>query len=298
MYRAKSKGGGRCEVFDSAMRDRAVARLQLETDLRRAVEREEFRLHYQPIVSLSTGQLTGFEALIRWEHPERGLIPPDDFISVAEETAVIAPIGWWVLREACRQMRRWHIEKATDPLLTISVNLSPRQFAQSQLAAEILDILGETGLAATSLKLEITETTIMESTESASAVLAELKRIGVQLAIDDFGTGYSSLSYVHRFPLDALKIDRSFITEIGTGQRRSEIVRAIVNLGHNLGLEVIAEGVETHHQLEVLRSLGCEYGQGYLFSRPIEADAAVALIVEGIGTDIPDSATESVPPAA
>jgi diguanylate cyclase (GGDEF)-like protein/PAS domain S-box-containing protein len=298
MYRAKSKGGGRCEVFDSAMRDRAVARLQLETDLRRAVEREEFRLHYQPIVSLSTGQLTGFEALIRWQHPDRGLIAPDDFIGVAEETAVIGPIGWWVLREACRQMRCWQLKMASGLPLTISVNLSPRQFAQSQLAKELLEILAETGLPAQNLKLEITETTIMESTESASAVLAELKRIGIQLAIDDFGTGYSSLSYVHRFPLDALKIDRSFITEIGTGQRRSEIVRAIVNLAHNLGLEVIAEGVETRHQLDVLRSLGCEYGQGYLFSRPVEADAAQTFIVEGTIAGAPDEARESVPPAA
>jgi diguanylate cyclase (GGDEF)-like protein/PAS domain S-box-containing protein len=297
MYRAKSKGGRRCEVFDSAMRDRAVARLQLETDLRRAVERGEFRLHYQPIVSLSTGRLAGFEALIRWEHPDRGLIPPDDFISVAEETAVIAPIGWWVLREACRQMRQWQLRSADDSFLTISVNLSPRQFAQSQLATEILDTLADTGLPARSLKLEITETTIMESTESASAVLGELKQIGVQLAIDDFGTGYSSLSYVHRFPLDALKIDRSFITEMGTGLRRSEIVRAIVNLAHNLGLEVIAEGIETQHQLDVLRSLGCEYGQGYLFSRPVEADAALTLIIGGAVAGFP-AATESVPPAA
>jgi diguanylate cyclase (GGDEF)-like protein/PAS domain S-box-containing protein len=298
MYRAKSKGGGRCEVFDSAMRDRAVARLQLEIDLRRAVEREEFRLHYQPIVSLSTGRLTGFEALIRWQHPDRGLIYPDDFIAVAEETAVIAPIGWWVLREACRQLRGWQLETAGDPPLTISVNLSPRQFAQSQLATEILGILDQTGLAAQFLKLEITETTIMESTESASAVLAELKRIGVQLAIDDFGTGYSSLSYVHRFPLDALKIDRSFITEMGTGQRRSEIVGAIVNLAHNLGLEVIAEGVETKHQLDTLRSLGCEYGQGFLFSRPVERDAARALITGRAVSGSVVAASESVPPAA
>jgi diguanylate cyclase (GGDEF)-like protein/PAS domain S-box-containing protein len=279
MYRAKSRGGARCEVFDREMRDRAVARLQIETDLRRAVERGEFRLYYQPIVSLATRQITGFEALVRWQHPERGLILPEEFIRVAEETTVIVPLGWWVVREACHQMRQWQLQRDSPGAISISVNLSPKQFTQVNLTEGVTRILAETGLPASCLALEITETTIMESTDVASAVLAELKQLGVQLAIDDFGTGYSSLSYVHRFPLNSLKIDRSFVSEMGTKGERSEIVRAIVNLAHNLGLDVIAEGVETQSQLDHLTALGCDYGQGYLFSAPASADAATALLL-------------------
>jgi diguanylate cyclase (GGDEF)-like protein/PAS domain S-box-containing protein len=281
MYRAKSRGGARSEVFDREMRDRAIARLQLETDLRRAVEREEFRLYYQPIVSLASRQITGFEALIRWQHPERGLILPEEFIRVAEETTVIVPLGWWVVREACRQMRQWQLQRDAPPVLTICVNLSPKQFTQADLTEGVTRILSETGLPSSCLALEITEGTIMESTDCASAVLAELKQLGVQLAIDDFGTGYSSLSYVHRFPIDSLKIDRSFVSEMSSQGEPSEIVRAIVNLAHNLGLDVIAEGVETRSQLDHLARLGCDYGQGYLFSPPVSADAASALVLAG-----------------
>jgi EAL domain-containing protein (putative c-di-GMP-specific phosphodiesterase class I) len=298
MYRAKSKGGGRCEVFDRDMRDRAVARLQLETDLRRAVEREEFRLYYQPIVALETGRIAGFEGLIRWHHPERGVIYPDDFISVAEEMAIIGPIGWWVIREACRQLREWQLLFDAESPLSVSVNLSPKQFAQPHLTKRIGAILGEIGLPPSSLKLEITETTIMESTDSASAVLAELKELGVLLAIDDFGTGYSSLSYVHRFPLDSLKVDRSFVSAMGPDRERSEIVRAIVNLAHNLGLDVIAEGVETPHQLAQLKQLGCEYGQGFLFARPLEAAAARGLIDSDSAGRAGTTLQLPVPPAA
>jgi diguanylate cyclase (GGDEF)-like protein/PAS domain S-box-containing protein len=286
MYRAKSRGGARSEVFDHEMRDRAVARLQLETDLRSAVERGEFRLHYQPIVSLATRQITGFEALVRWQHPERGLILPEEFIRVAEETTVIVPLGWWVVREACRQMRQWQLQRDSPGALTMSVNLSPKQFAQANLTEGVTRLLAETGLTASCLTLEITETTIMESTDVASAVLAELKQLGVQLAIDDFGTGYSSLSYVHRFPLNSLKIDRSFVSEMDTKGERSEIVRAIVNLAHNLGLDVIAEGVQTQSQLDQLAALGCDFGQGYLFSVPLTADAATALMLAGRETAI------------
>jgi len=281
MYRAKSRGGARSEVFDREMRDRAVARLQLETDLRRALERDEFRLYYQPIVSLATREITGFEALVRWQHPERGLILPEEFIRVAEETAMIVPLGWWVVREACRQMREWHVQRDPQAGMIISVNLSPKQFSQANLTDNVTRILADTGLPAGCLALEITETTIMDSTEYASAVLAELRQLGVQLAIDDFGTGYSSLSYVHRFPLSSLKIDRSFVSEMGEKGERSEIVRAIVNLAHNLGLDVIAEGVETQAQLDHLTTLGCDYGQGYLFSVPMAADAATALVITG-----------------
>ena len=281
MYRAKSRGGARSEVFDREMRDRAVARLQLETDLRRAVERGEFRLFYQPIISLATRRIAGFEALVRWQHPDRGLILPEEFIRVAEETTIIVPLGWWIVRQACQQMREWQLQRETPDAMTISVNLSPKQFTQANLAEGVTKILAETGLPSSCLVLEITESTIMESTDCASAVLAELKQLGVQLAIDDFGTGYSSLSYVHRFPLNSLKIDRSFVSEMGAQGERSEIVRAIVNLAHNLGLEVIAEGIETQSQLDHLTTLGCDYGQGYLFSMPVAVAAATALALAG-----------------
>ena len=281
MYRAKSRGGARSEVFDREMRDRAVARLQLETDLRRAVERAEFVLYYQPIVSLASRQITGFEALVRWQHPERGLILPEEFIGVAEETTLIVPLGWWVVRIACEQLRHWQVQCDAPETMTISVNLSPKQFNQANLTDGVRRILAETGLSPSCLTLEITETTIMESTDVVSAVLAELKQLGTQLAIDDFGTGYSSLSYVHRFPLNSLKIDRSFVREMDEKGERSEIVRAIVNLAHNLGLDVIAEGVETQSQLDHLTSLGCDYGQGYLFSMPLPAEAATTLVMSG-----------------
>jgi diguanylate cyclase (GGDEF)-like protein/PAS domain S-box-containing protein len=281
MYRAKSRGGARSEVFDREMRDRAVARLQLETDLRRALERDEFRLYYQPIVSLATRAITGFEALVRWQHPERGLILPEEFIRVAEETSMIVPLGWWVVREACRQLRRWQLRQDAPAALSMCVNLSAKQFSQASLTENVTRILAEADLQPSSLVLEITESTIMESTDSASTVLTELRDLGVQLAIDDFGTGYSSLSYVHRFPLNSLKIDRSFVSGMGEKGERSEIVRAIVNLAHNLGLEVIAEGVETQSQLDHLTTLECDYGQGYLFSMPVGADAATALVVGG-----------------
>ncbi len=205
---------------------------------------------------------------------------------MAEETTLIVPLGWWVVEEACRQMRQWQLQREASGAMTISVNLSPKQFTQANLTDGVTRILAETGLPASCLALEITESTIMESTEYASAVLAELKQLGVQLAIDDFGTGYSSLSYVHRFPLNSLKIDRSFVSEMGAQGERSEIVRAIVNLAHNLGLDVVAEGVETQSQLDHLTALGCDYGQGYLFSVPMAAEAATALVLAGNETAI------------
>ena len=278
MYRAKALGGARCELFDSEMRDRAVARLQLETDLRRAVERNEFELCYQPIVSLETDRIEGFEALLRWRHPDRGLVMPADFIAVAEETGIVVPIGWWVLREACRQMSAWHANPDDSQPLTISVNLSGRQFNQPDLIENTAAILQETGLAAARLKLEITESTIMERTDSVVTTLRDLKALGVQLAMDDFGTGYSSLSYVHRFPIDTLKIDRSFVNRLAADIEASEVVRAIVGLAHNLRLDVIAEGVESPEQLAQLKLFGCEYGQGFLFSPAVTYDDARSLI--------------------
>jgi diguanylate cyclase (GGDEF)-like protein/PAS domain S-box-containing protein len=280
MYRAKGLGGATCELFDSEMRERAIARLQLETDLRRAVERDEFELHYQPIVSLQFDRIEGFEALVRWRHPERGLVMPSDFIRVAEETGLVIPIGWWVLREACRQMSGWRCNPERSHSLTISVNLSGRQFMQPDLIENTHAILRETGLAATRLKLEITESTIMERSESVVSTLRDLKALGVQLAMDDFGTGYSSLSYVHRFPIDTLKIDRSFVNRLTADNEASEVVRAIVGLAHNLGMDVIAEGVESPEQLAQLKLFGCEYGQGFLFSRPVPFDDARALTVD------------------
>jgi diguanylate cyclase (GGDEF)-like protein len=277
MYRAKALGKARCELFDTSMREAAVTRLAMETALRRAVERQEFRLQYQPIVSLKTGVVSGFEALIRWHHPERGLVHPADFIPVAEETGIILPIGSWVLREACRQMQTWKAANSPEAALTISVNLSGRQFVQSDLIVQIEEILATTGLAASRLKIEITESMIIADLDAAVRILQRLKSLGVRIAIDDFGTGYSSLSYLDRFPIDSLKIDRSFVQSMRID--RSEIVRAIIALAHSLRLDVIAEGVDAEDQVGQLKSFGCDYAQGYLYSRPLDALAAEAVIL-------------------
>ena len=280
MYRAKSMGKARHETFDVQMHSQAIKLLQLETDLRRALEREEFLVVYQPIMSLETGALRGFEALIRWPHPERGLISPMDFIPVAEETGMIVQIGEWVLREACQQMQRWQMTFPSDPPIFMSVNLSVRQFSQQDLIEKVVAILDETKLAPTSLKLEITESAVMENVETAISMLKQLRALGVQLAMDDFGTGYSSLSYLHRFPINTLKIDRSFITRMVENNENAEIVRTISGLAQNLGMDVVAEGVETREQLEILRALGCKYGQGYFFSKPLDTPSAEAFICE------------------
>jgi diguanylate cyclase (GGDEF)-like protein/PAS domain S-box-containing protein len=269
LYRAKALGKARYEVFDTEMRSRAVARLQLETDLRRAIERREFRLFYQPIVSLISGNVSGLEALLRWPHWDRGLVYPADFIPVAEETGLIVPMGEWALHEACRQLAEWQRTFDTAVPLTMAVNLSGRQFLQADLASRIERILAETGVAASSLKLEITESTIIENISQIVELLLQLKELGVKVAIDDFGTGYSSLSYLQRLPLDSLKVDRSFVSCMT--RDGMEIVRAIIGLAHNLGLDVVAEGVETQEQLAHLQSLGCEFGQGHLFSAAVQA---------------------------
>ncbi|HEX6188214.1 MAG TPA: EAL domain-containing protein [Pyrinomonadaceae bacterium] len=273
MYRAKAQGKACYEVFDKGMHARAVYLLQMENDLRRAIDREEFRVHYQPIVSLDTGQLAGFEALIRWQHPERGFVSPGDFISLAEDTGLIVPIGMWVLKEACQQLAKWQWQSHTTRNLFMSVNLSSKQLAQSALVNQIRDVLQESHVEPKHLKLEITESAVMENAETAVQLLRRLKALGVQLSIDDFGTGYSSLGYLHRFPVDILKIDRSFIGRIGEAAENIEIVRTIVSLADNMGMEVVAEGVETLAQFSQLRMLKCQFGQGYLFSRPVEASA-------------------------
>lgn len=279
MYRAKALGKARYEVFNLGMHTRAVAILQLETDLRLAIERREFQIHYQPIVCLKTSKITGFEALLRWQHPVRGLISPGEFIPVAEETGLIVPIGHWVLKEACRQICIWQEQFPDLPPLTVSVNVSGKQFSQPNLIPQIRKILQETNLKPQSLRLEITESILIENTDVVS-ILLELKAMNIQLYMDDFGTGYSSLSYLHRFPVDTLKIDRSFISTMDTDRKNSGIVQTIIMLAHNLGMNVIAEGIETADQPVKLKNLGCEYGQGYFFSKPLVAEAAELLIAK------------------
>jgi len=279
MYRAKSMGKARYEIFDADMRAGVVARLQLEMDLRRALEHGEFHNVYQPIVSLAAGHIVGVEALLRWQHPTRGLLGPEEFIAVAEETGLIRDLGWWNLREACRQMTEWRTDYSAYSQLTMSVNLSPKQFLQANLAEDIGSLLRELKLPPQALKLELTESTVMGDPSAAVEMLQQIKSLGISLAIDDFGTGYSSLSYLHRFPLDTLKIDRSFISSIGNGEE-TEIARTILPMALNLHLDVVAEGVETIEQLVLLKKLQCKYGQGYYFSKPLSAEEAGSLLAE------------------
>lgn len=279
MYRAKSLGGARYEVFDTAMHARAKTLVQLEAELHRAVERSEFRVEYQPLVSLSMGSIVGFEALVRWQHPKRGLVSPGEFVTIMEDTGLIVPIGYWVLREACAQLAKWQrTGRGSHVDLLMSVNLSVRQFAQPDLIKQIESIMRETGIDAHHLKLEITESVIMGNPDTAIAVLKQLKDLKIKLSMDDFGTGYSSLSYLHRFPFDVLKIDRSFVSQMDTADKNEEIVRTIVSLAHNLNMEVIAEGVETDDQFEHLKALGCHYGQGYYFSGSMDGPSATILL--------------------
>ena len=280
MYRAKSLGKARPIVFDQAMHTSILARLRLESDLRGAVERSEFRLVYQPIVAIETSRITGFEALVRWHHPDRGLVSPVEFIPVAEESGLIIPLGLWVLQEACRQMSDWQDRYPMEPPLVMSVNLSGRQFAQHDLIERLDQILAETGLNPGTLRLEITESVIIGHTESATALLEKLQRRGISLSMDDFGTGYSSLSYLHKYPFNILKIDRSFVSRMGPSGENSEIVGTIVALAEHLGMKVVAEGVETLDQVEQLRAHGCPYAQGYYYFRPLDSAAAEAILAK------------------
>ncbi|MDQ2730701.1 MAG: EAL domain-containing protein [Armatimonadota bacterium] len=281
MYQAKSHGGARHEVFVPEMEVGVRARFELETDMRWAVERGEFQLHYQPIVSLSTGRIAGFEALSRWLHPGRGWVPPSEFIPLAEETGFILSIGRWVLMEACRQAQQWREQFPHLQPIPISVNLSGRQFSQPKLIEEIRQALAETGLDPICLKVEITESSLMENNEAAAEMLQQAQDLGIRKSLDDFGTGYSSLSYLHRLPIDTLKIDRSFVSPIGSPGENVEIVRTIITLAHNLGKDVVAEGIETEQQCTALRAMGCEYGQGFYFSPAVDGPSAAALIREG-----------------
>ena len=279
MYRAKALGRGQYQVLDPMMHTRALQLLHLETDLRRAIQQQEFVVHYQPIVSLHNHQLIGFEALVRWQHPQHGLLSPAVFIPIAEETGLIAQIGDWVLREACQQLCRWQQGSSPNLDLSISVNLSARQVAQLDLVEQIDQILIDTQVNPQALKLEITESVIMENPQFASVMFQELRERQIQLSIDDFGTGYSSLSYLHSFPLNILKIDRSFVQRMTGSAEGVGLVPLIINIAHSLGLTVVAEGIETTQQLAQLKTLNCDLGQGYLFSKPLTAEQATELLV-------------------
>ncbi len=280
VYRAKRLGRGRHEVFDAATHARALQQIELETDLRFAMERGELRLHYQPIVRLQDGLLCGFEALVRWQHPRRGLLAPAEFIPLAEENGLVVPIGRWVLREACQQMAEWRRRFPDLDMLAAAINLSGQQFAQEGLLHEIETALEETGLPPSALKIEITESQIVASPDATAKILEQIRAMGVQVSIDDFGTGYSSLSYLHRLPVRCVKIDRSFVTGLPTDQSSDGIVRAILALARTLGLQVVAEGVETTAQRDHLRSLGCDFAQGFLYSRPVPPARATELLLQ------------------
>jgi EAL domain-containing protein (putative c-di-GMP-specific phosphodiesterase class I) len=266
MYHAKEAGRGRIEVFDDTMRARALARHATENALHRALERGELRVFFQPVVDLGSARCIGAEALVRWQHPERGLVPPADFVPLAEETGLVVELGSWVLEEACRHAAQWQLEH--DAGFVVSVNLSGRQLAQPDLADRFAAVIERTGVLPANLCFEITESVLMADADAAIAVIERIRALGVQLAIDDFGTGYSSLGYLKRFPVDIVKIDRAFVAGLGTDAGDTAIVSAVVGLGHALGLRVVAEGVETQEQLAELVALGCDEAQGYFFAPP------------------------------
>lgn len=278
MYEAKKEGKGRYKVFDPGMIAQALRRLELENDLRRAIGQEELRLYYQPKVLLGTGSITGVEALVRWEHPTRGMLLPEEFIPLAEETGLIVPLGWWVLQEACRRTREWGEQYHTAFPLDISVNLSVKQFQEPDLVRKLAGMLREVGLEPSCLQLEITESVVMEDTEYAAGLLLGLKGIGVKLALDDFGTGYSSLSLLHRFPLDELKIEKEFVDGLAQNDQDATIVKAVIDLAHELGMQIVAEGVETIEQLTRLREMGCDQAQGYYFWESLPDEETATLL--------------------
>jgi diguanylate cyclase (GGDEF)-like protein/PAS domain S-box-containing protein len=285
MYKAKDRGRSRCELFDAQMRARAVRRLQVERELSHAVKRDELVLHYQPMVELASGEVVGFEALVRWQHPERGMLDPGEFIPIAEDSGLIESIGRWVQESACRQTLEWQGLRPGQRPLEISVNLSARQVAHRALADSIAEILDRTGLEPGRLRLEITEGVLVEESASATATLDALSKLGVRLVLDDFGTGYSSLAYLNRFPFDALKVDRSFIDGLGVERERTAIVNAVIGMARALSLDAIAEGVESEAQIVELRRLGCDYVQGHLFAKALPAERVTQLVRDG-GLDL------------
>jgi diguanylate cyclase (GGDEF)-like protein/PAS domain S-box-containing protein len=289
MYHAKTSGKARYEFFNEGLREQAVTRFETETGLRKAIDEQQLVVYYQPIVSLKEQRICGFEALVRWNHPERGLIPPGEFIPIAEDSDLIILLGRWVLRESCRQMAEWHRNYPLDSPLTISVNVSARQLSDSRLMEDVELALAESGLKHESLALEMTESSIMGDAEQTLATLNRLKKMKIRLEIDDFGTGYSSLSYLQRLPFDILKIDRSFVSCLSAGNNSMNIVKAILEMGHSFKMDVIAEGVETEEQISILRQLGCNYIQGFLFSTPVCAEAAERLFRETYASGLPFS---------
>jgi diguanylate cyclase (GGDEF)-like protein/PAS domain S-box-containing protein len=284
MYWAKSEGKACYEIFDREMHSRVVKLQRLELELRQAVDKNEFVLHYQPIVSLTNVSMVGFEALVRWNHPERGLVGPVEFISTAEETGLIVPLGWWTLREACHQTKKWQLEFPSNPPLSISVNISGKLFNQPDMITSLRKVLKETGLPATSLRLEITESVLLDHADESLAKLDELRNLGVGLHVDDFGTGYSSLSYLQKFNYDTLKIDRSFVNQMNSDKGSGAIVQTIIALGKLLDMNIIAEGVENHSQLERLKELECPQVQGYLFSKPVDSKSATLILSAPAGS--------------
>jgi EAL domain-containing protein (putative c-di-GMP-specific phosphodiesterase class I) len=280
MYRAKDRGRNNYQFYTADMNAKAVERLALETHLRRALERSQLLLHYQPQVDLKTGHIIGTEALVRWQRPEAGLVSPLDFIPLAEETGLIVPIGTWILDRSCRQVQRWQAAHPELPPLTASVNLSGRQLGHPDLIGDVARVLADTGIEPGCVVLEITESVLMEDVESSRSTLDALKALGVRIVVDDFGTGYSSLAYLRRFPVDMLKIDQSFIAGLGEDPSDTAIVAAVVSLAHTLGLEAVAEGVETEEQLAELRRLDCDHAQGYLMARPLYPDDLSELLTK------------------
>jgi diguanylate cyclase (GGDEF)-like protein len=289
LHRAKAETAMPCELFDPAMREHAVERLRVETDLRNAIDRQEFEVFYQPIVAIATGRIRGFEALARWRHPVRGLISPAEFIPIAEDTGMIRQLGRLILAESCRRMKSWQQRFGAGAPAIICVNVSGLQLAHLDLADDIEAVLRETGLESSRLKLEITESAFITDVCAAEATLRRMHAIGVEWSLDDFGTGYSSLSYLHRLRADTVKVDRSFVARMGVEDHGSEMVGAIVALAHKLGMNVVAEGVETAAQLSLLRAVGCEYAQGFFFSRPVDVTAADALIAAEPWRERPDT---------
>ena len=284
MYHAKSHGAAQFQVFKPSMRHQVVERLQLENDLRQAVLRDELRVHYQPIVDLGSGRVSGFEALVRWQHPTRGLLMPGGFIAAAEETGLILQVGEWVLRHAYADVVAWVERHEGLGPFSLSVNLSRKQMGSPGLVQGVRELVAEQRHAPCRLLLEITESVLMDNALLAREVLQQLRELGIHLSMDDFGTGYSSLSYLHQFPIDVLKIDRSFIQRMEQSEEGKQMVTTIINLGHNLAMKVVAEGLETCSQVELVRALGCDYGQGFYFSRPIPPEEAERCLVEGLAT--------------
>ena len=294
MFRAKSGSSSSIQVFDPALYSRGIDALKLETELRRAIDRQEFVLYYQPVIRLESGDLSHFEALVRWQHPERGLVPPGRFVGIAEETGQILPIGLWVLREACRRLTRWRRLFPNLADLAIGVNISARQFAQPDLVEQIQRTLAESNLQPRHLRLEITETTVMHDLESSLSVMRRLRNLGVELSVDDFGIGYSSLGSLQRFPVETIKVDRCFVSRLEESDRDRELVRTIVQLAHKLGFKVVAEGVETEQQLQFVSDFGCDFGQGYLFARPLTEEGAEDLLVTAATGGLPKNGIRAV----